>query len=66
MSPASIEAAFSSANNGLENPAMATICHGGLFREIRICLDKTLRFRACREVDADACPARSLSIPPAG
>ena len=45
---------------------MAVSCLDGLFREIRICLDTKMNFRACREVDADACPVRSLVLPPPG
>ena len=63
MSPAVIEAAFAAANPGLRANAMAAICRKGRFLEIRICLDKALAFRACTEVDADACPLTQVSVP---
>lgn len=66
LSPAAIEAAFASANAGLAPAGMAVSCLDGLFREIRICLDTKMNFRACREVDADACPVGSLVLPPPG
>lgn len=66
LSPKRIEAGFVTANTGLETSGMAVICNNGLFREVRICLDKAMKFRACAEVDADACRAGTLTIPEAG
>ena len=63
MSPAAIEAAFIAANAGLGRDAMAAVCHRGRFLEVRICLDKDLRFRACREVDTDDCPLARINVP---
>ena len=66
LSPDVIEAGFLAANTGLETNGMAVICNNGLFREVRICLDKGMNYRACAEVDADACRAGALTIPEAG
>lgn len=65
MSPKRIEAGFIAANPGLEGDAMAVICHSGMFLEARVCLDKAMNYRACPEVDADACHTGALTIPEA-
>jgi ribonuclease T2 len=63
--PAEIEAAFAAANPGLARNGMSVQCRNGRFTEIRICLTKDLAFRACDEVDADTCRARSIEVPAA-
>jgi ribonuclease T2 len=57
--PAAIEAAIVAANPGLANAAMAVICNRDGLTSVRICLDKTLGFRSCPEVDAAACRSSS-------
>jgi ribonuclease T2 len=65
LSPARIEAAFAAANPGLSADGMSVQCRGGRLTEVRICLTKDLAFRACDEVDADACSAGSIELPAA-
>lgn len=56
MSPREIEARFLEANAGLRPDMVAVTCRRGALQEVRICLDRDLRgFRACPEVDRDAC-----------
>ena len=65
LSPDRIETSFAAANSGLEKSAMAVVCNNGLLREVRVCLDKSLRYRSCIEVDTDACRSNTLTIPEA-
>jgi ribonuclease T2 len=58
-----IEALFIRANPGLSRDAIAVNCEGGMLAEIRVCMSKSLSFRACAEVDRNACRARTVSIP---
>lgn len=62
--PASIEKAFLAANPGMSPKGIAVSCASHRLQEIRICLTKDLQFRDCAEVDADACPLKSIDIPP--
>jgi ribonuclease T2 len=65
LSPNEIEDKFIGANAGLRRSAMSTSCKGRQFSEVRICLSKDLQFRDCVEVDADACEADRVTLPPA-
>jgi len=58
-----IEALFARANPGLKPEGMAVSCQRGTLTEIRICMTKSLSFRACAEVDKNACRARMVSVP---
>jgi ribonuclease T2 len=58
-----IEALFSRANPGLKPDGIAVGCEGGRLSEIRICMTKSLTFRACAEVDRNACRARMVNLP---
>jgi ribonuclease T2 len=62
-SPAQIEAAFASANPGLSPNAMAAICGPDGFTELRICMDKDLRYRSCPNVERSACRLPQIAIP---
>lgn len=62
-SPSQIEAAFIAANPGLQTRGMAVSCSRNGQIEVRICLDKDLRFRRCAEVDADQCRQPTLVLP---
>jgi ribonuclease T2 len=64
MTPGEIEAAFVAANPGLTHAGMSVQCREGAFTEVRICMTRALEFRACAEVDADACSRRTVSVPP--
>ncbi|MBX9455594.1 MAG: ribonuclease [Rhizobium sp.] len=60
---AEIEALFGRANPGLRPDSIAVTCNGGQLTEIRICMTKSLGFRACEEVDRNACRSRLVSVP---
>lgn len=65
MEAGAIEAAFIAANPGLESDALAVEGRGNRLREVRVCLDHDLTFRACPEVDRRGEPeGRDLRIPP--
>jgi ribonuclease T2 len=62
--PLDIERAFAEANPGLRPEMMAVQCRRQIFQEIRVCLTRDLRgFRACPEVDRDACRAGEIAVP---
>lgn len=58
-----IETLMSRANPGLKSDGIAVSCEGGQLSEIRICMTKSLSFRACAELDRNACRARIVSVP---
>ncbi|MDK1384951.1 ribonuclease T(2) [Sinorhizobium sp. 8-89] len=60
-----IEAALIAKNPGMTPETIAVTCEARLLEEIRICFDKTLKFRACPEVDRQACRRGAVSLPPA-
>lgn len=63
VAPEAIEAAFATANPGLDLASMAAICHRNRLVDVRICLTRDMEFRACREVDDDGCPANAIDMP---
>ena len=61
---ADAKAAMVAVNPGLEPGMVSLRCgKGGAVEEMRICLDRGLRYRACAADQADACPA-TLRFPP--
>jgi ribonuclease T2 len=62
--PGDIEKAFLAANPGMSEKGIAVSCASKMLQEVRICMTKDLQFRDCEEVDADACPLKSVNIPP--
>ena len=63
LEPGEAERLFLRANPGLEREAVAVTCGRDLLREVRICMDRDLRFRACAEVDRRSCRRRSVLMP---
>jgi ribonuclease T2 len=63
LAPAAIEQAFAAANPGLSPRAMAVVCDRDGFAELRICMDKALRFRACVQVDRSGCRDGRILVP---
>ncbi len=63
-SPEAIEAAFIRTNPGLGRSAVAVTCDRERVDEVRICLDRSLGFRACPEVDSRSCRRSDITIPP--
>lgn len=58
-----IEALFMKANPGLARDGVAVGCDGGRLTEVRICMTRSLGFRACDEVDRKACRQRIVTLP---
>ncbi|MEO6027210.1 MAG: ribonuclease T2 [Candidatus Binatia bacterium] len=61
-----IERAFIEANPTLKPNRLSVVCDGKALREIRICLDKELQPRACRDGGRDRCPGRGITVFPRG
>ncbi len=64
VSPSEVEAAFIAANPGLRRDGIAVSCDSRRVKEVRICMTRDLRFRACAEVDRKACRTNRLTMPP--
>ena len=64
LAPAAIERAFLQANPGLAPEAVSVTCRDGLFRELRICLDRELAPRPCTGPAARECPLAEVVVPP--
>jgi ribonuclease T2 len=62
-SPRAVERQFLDANPGLTAPGVTVTCRDGALAEVRICFDRSLRFRACAPDAARDCRAASLEIP---
>ena len=63
LSTDTIETLMVRANPGLTTAGVAVACEDGKLSEIRICMTKSLDFRACAETDRKGCRMRNLSIP---
>jgi ribonuclease T2 len=63
-SPTIIEQSFIRSNPGLTRSAVAVTCDRQRVDEVRICLDTSLAFRTCPEVDQRSCKRSDLIIPP--
>ncbi|MGE5506306.1 MAG: ribonuclease T2 family protein [Actinomycetota bacterium] len=57
MSVAQVEKAFGDANKGLGPDAVSVVCRKELASEVRICLDKDLKFQDCGGRVKDRCKA---------
>jgi ribonuclease T2 len=64
VSPAAVERAFMGANPKLSQNGIAVTCSTRYLKEVRICMDKTLNFRPCTEVDSKSCRAEKTIMPP--
>src|SRR5258708_40303699 len=60
VSPDEVEEAFGQANPGLSRDGIAGTCRSPRLGEVRICLGKALRFRACPDLDARSSPRDEL------
>lgn len=63
LAPAAIERAFLAANPTLAPEAVSVTCRDGLFREVRICLDRALAPRPCTGPAARECPLPEVVVP---
>ncbi len=64
VSPEAIEQAFIKANPGLGEKGFAVLCDSKRLSEVRICMSKDLKFRACDEIDRRACRRDTVVMPP--
>lgn len=64
VSASDVELAFVQANAGLENDGVSTTCDRRFLREVRICLTKSLEFRACPGLERRSCRAARTIMPP--
>ncbi len=64
VAPIEIENAFRRVNPGLSSDAIAVTCDRHRLSEVRLCMDKSLRFRACDEIDRRACRNNRVTMPP--
>ncbi len=64
LAPHKVEADFIEANPGLAADGIAVTCDRRNLREVRICLTRTLQFRACQEVDRRDCKRSKVVMPP--
>jgi ribonuclease T2 len=62
--PAAVKDAFIRANPGLRRGDIAVGCQGRRLTEVRLCLSKDLKFRACPDVVAHSCRRDELLIVP--
>jgi ribonuclease T2 len=64
VTPEEVEEAFVQANPELTRDAISVTCDSRRLGEVRICLAKDFRFRACPEIDARACRRDQVVMPP--
>jgi ribonuclease T2 len=62
VDPLLVEAAFRAANPGFPADGVTVTCRDGLLREVRLCMDRRLRARACAPDSARDCRARSVTL----
>ena len=64
VTPGDVETAFRTANPGLAPDAIAVTCDRRRLREVRICMTKSLEFRACEQIDRRSCRLDRAVMPP--
>ena len=64
VTPDEVETAFRASNTGLSADMIAVTCDSRRLREVRICLDKSLGFASCPDVDTRACRTSRVVMPP--
>ncbi len=64
FSPAEIEHRFVAANPGLKANMLSVNCSGRFLREVRVCLDKNLKFRACSAQVERGCSMSKIIVRP--
>ena len=62
--PDAVESAFLAANPGMQATGAAIICDRRFLSEIRICMTKSLGYRACPEVEKSSCRLAKAVMPP--
>ena len=64
VAPGAVEDAFIKANPALPADGIAVTCSGKWLSEVRLCLSKDLKFRACPDVARHGCRRDRLLMPP--
>ena len=64
VSPGAVEDAFIKANPGLAKGDIAVSCDRRRLTEVRVCLSKDLKFRACPQVAKRSCRIDNIVMPP--
>lgn len=64
VDPDDVERAFRRSNRELAPQGIAVTCDRRYLREVRLCLTKDLRFRACEEIDRRDCRLDKAVMPP--
>ena len=64
LAPSAVEQAFIKTNPGLVEGIIAVECDKKRLTEVRICLSKQLKFRACPEVVRRSCRREQILMPP--
>ncbi|MCC6946747.1 MAG: ribonuclease T2 [Bradyrhizobiaceae bacterium] len=64
VAPVEVEDAFRAVNPELKPDMIAVTCDHRWLREVRICLNRDLTFRACPDVDRRACRTPRIAMPP--
>jgi ribonuclease T2 len=64
VTPDEVEEAFVKINPGLTRDAIAVTCDSRRLSEVRICVGKDFRFRACPDIDEHACRRDKVVMPP--
>ncbi|MHC5230797.1 ribonuclease T2 family protein [Brucella sp. LJL56] len=63
VDPLLVEKAFIAANPGMKPDGISVSCKRNYLQEVRICMTKDLRYRACGQVNANVCRSRSVMMP---
>jgi ribonuclease T2 len=64
VAPSVVEQAFIKANSGLAEGDIAVECDKKRLTEIRLCMSKDLKFRACPQVVKRSCRREQILMPP--
>lgn len=64
VGPAAVEDAFVKANPGLTTDDIAVECEADRLTEVRLCLSKDLKYRACPDVVRHSCRRDDVLMPP--
>ncbi len=64
VAPSAVEQAFIKANSDLVEGDIAVECHKKWLAEVRLCLSKDLKFRACPQVVKRSCRREQILMPP--
>ena len=64
IAPDEVERAFIESNPGLAGDMVSVTCDRRHLREVRVCMNKDLSFRACPEAERRACRSPKVVMPP--